>query len=86
MFALEYNGNVTEMSVVRSDYAVEKNLYPGDAIKWAIIKWGHGQGFRTYDLAGVNPNPETPKEQGIRQFKEKWGGEYVEYPIFTKRT
>ena len=32
-----------------------------------------------YDFAGVSPNPESKKEEGIRFFKGKWGGEYVEY-------
>jgi len=74
-----YNGNLYEFASVQSEYAYENKLYSGDAIKWEIIKWGIKNGYRWYNLAGVNPKPKTPKEEGIRRFKEKWGGEYREY-------
>ena len=74
-----YNGNLYEFASVQSEYAYENKLYSGDAIKWEIIKWGIQNGYRWYNLAGVNPEPKTPKEEGIRRFKEKWGGEYREY-------
>ena len=51
-------------------------------MKWAVLEWGHDQGLRTFDLAGVNPAPEG-KEVGIRQFKEKWGGTYREYTFIS---
>ncbi len=37
--------------------------------------------LKRYDLAGVAHTPDTPKEEGIKRFKGKWGGEYVEYPM-----
>ena len=74
-----YNGNLYEFASVQSEYAYENKLCSGDAIKWEIIKWGIQNGYRWYNLAGVNPEPKTPKEEGIRRFKEKWGGEYKEY-------
>ncbi len=37
---------------------------------------------RVYDLAGVSPNPSDAKSEGIRRYKEKFGGEYFEYPIY----
>lgn len=74
-----YNGNLYEFASVQSEYAYENKLYSGDAIKWEIIKWGIRNGYRWYNLAGVDPEPKTPKEKGIRRFKEKWGGEYKEY-------
>jgi hypothetical protein len=74
-----YNGTLYEFASVQSEYAYENKLYGSDAIKWEIIKWGIQNGYRWYNLAGVNPEPKTPKEEGIRRFKEKWGGEYREY-------
>ena len=79
-----FNGIISELGSFQSAEAYEKKLYGQDLIKWEVIRWGHQQGFRWFDLAGVNPNPQTPKERGIRQFKEKWGGKYVEYPIVSK--
>jgi lipid II:glycine glycyltransferase (peptidoglycan interpeptide bridge formation enzyme) len=37
-----------------------------------------------YDLSGVSPSPIDPKEEGIRRFKSKFGGKYVEYAIYSK--
>lgn len=79
-----FSGIIGELGAFQSAEAYEKKLYGQDLIKWNVIRWGHRQGFRRLDLAGVNPNPQTPKEGGIRQFKEKWGGKYVEYPIISK--
>lgn len=79
---LNFNGIIEEFAVARDEaHCREKRLYPGDAIKWAIICWGLEIDARKYDLSGVSPTPLTEKEFNIRRFKEKWGGEYVEYPL-----
>ena len=57
-----------------------ERLHAQDLIKWEVIRWARRCGLRYMDLAGVNPEPATAKERGIRQFKEKWGGRYVEFP------
>ncbi len=67
-----------------SNYAIKNKLYGGDLLKFETFKWGKEQGHKIYDLAGVNPNPSTTAEKHIRQFKEKWGGKYIEYPIYSK--
>jgi len=74
-----FNGYLNEWGAGQSSYAIENKLYANDMLKWHIIKWGHEQGHRYYDLTGVNPNPQTPKEQGIYRFKAKWGGRLVAY-------
>lgn len=82
-----FNGIINEMGVAHSNYAVENKIYAQDLIKWEIIKWGHEQGHRIYDLTGVNPNPQSFKEKGIYQFKEKWGGNillYSNYNLFPR--
>ena len=45
----------------------------GEAVQWAIIKWGLENGCRQYDLEGIDPrsNPGTYK------FKKKMGGRIV---------
>ena len=79
-----FNGHLVEFGSVQSAYSFEHKLYGNDLIKWEIIRWGHQQGYRVYDLAGVAPEPSTSKERGIRQFKEKWGGRYVPYLTYYK--
>ncbi len=76
-----YNGIISELGSFQSERSFREKLYGSDLIKWEVMRWGLQQGYRTYDLAGVNPEPKTPKEQGIRQFKEKWGGQYQPYCI-----
>lgn len=76
--------HITEFSSVQSQESYEQKLYGNDLIKWEVIQWGHAQGYRTYDLAGVAPEPANAKESGIRQFKEKWGGRYVPYFAYHK--
>ncbi len=56
-----------------------RNLYAGDLMKWGIIEWGNTNGFATYDLAGVSES-----EPKIFAYKQKFGGELVTYPVYTK--
>jgi hypothetical protein len=79
---IHFNGVLSEIAVARSDYAYENQINGGDLIKWEIIKWGHENGHRLYDLQGFNPKAEKEKEKNIRQFKEKWGGYSVDYMIY----
>jgi lipid II:glycine glycyltransferase (peptidoglycan interpeptide bridge formation enzyme) len=79
----QYNGYLYEFYSGRSHVADEERLNVGDALKWAIMKWGSEQGHRVYDLAGVAPEPRSPKEQGIYAFKEKFGGTHYEYGLYS---
>ena len=81
---LIFNGILFEIAVARGIHSFTEDLPVQDLIKWAIICWGHQEGHRLYDLSGVSPTPSTAKDRGIRQFKAKWGGEYIEYPAFSK--
>ncbi len=74
-----YNGIIAELGSFQSERSFKEKLYGGDLIKWEVLRWGSQRGYRMFDLAGVNPNPETEKERRIRQFKEKWGGRYQPY-------
>lgn len=82
---IHFNGVLSEIAAAQSNYATENKIYGGDMIKWEIIKWGHENGHRIYDLQGFNPNAEDEKEKGIYQFKEKWGGRYVKYYMYYLR-
>ena len=63
---------------------MESGIYGQDLLKWRLMQWGREHGFRVYDLMGVNPHSTDPKERGIFQFKAKWGGDLVEFPVFSK--
>ncbi|MCX7747164.1 MAG: peptidoglycan bridge formation glycyltransferase FemA/FemB family protein [Clostridia bacterium] len=79
-----FNKVIAGAGIGLSDYACENKINAGDIIKWEVIKWARDNGYKYYDFSGVNPNPDTEKEAGIRAFKEKWGGEYVEYKVLVK--
>jgi len=79
-----FNRNVTEIAVARSSKEFNEKIYAQDLLKWEIIKWCSANGFTHYDLAGVAPEPITPKEKGIHQFKAKWGGSKIKYAYFDK--
>lgn len=66
-----------EFTSVQSPASFAERLYPGDALKWAALRWARANGQAFFDLAGVSAEPATPKEAGIRRFKEKWGGRLV---------
>ena len=78
-----FNNYVNEWGVARTECDLNLKLYAQDLLKWNIIEWGNKSNFRYYDLSGVNPNSENPKESGIFRYKKKWGGKYVEYQTCT---
>lgn len=73
-----------EVVLAISNYALEHKIYAGDLLKWEIIKWCKVKNIKVYDFAGVAPQPANSKEIGIRNYKEKWGGDYIEYGIWRK--
>ena len=79
--AVLYNGNVVQSGVATS---YSTNQYAGSFLTWNIIKWAAENNFKTFDVAGANPNPISPKEKGINLFKSKWASEKVDYFLCTK--
>jgi len=74
-----------EIGAARSHEMSDVKAYPNDLLKWDIMKWGHNCGIKYYDLAGINPNPEIgSKDENIKKFKEKWGGQYYNWLFFEK--
>lgn len=54
--------------------------YPNDVLPWEIIKWGHEQGYSTFDFGGAG----HPREKyGVRDYKMKFGGLVVNYGRYT---
>ena len=68
------NRHIIEIGVARSKEDTENNLYSQDLLKWKIIEWGIENNMKYYDLTGFNPEPISKKEEGIIQYKKKWGG------------
>ena len=79
-------GVLYEWGSIQAPEARERKLYSSDLLKWEVIRWGHSNGCRLYDLAGVVPDPDTSdnKNRGIYQFKSKWGGGKVCFPCYSR--
>lgn len=66
-------------------YAASDNNYlsyrPNDVLPWEIFKWGCNNGFHTFDFGGAgNPNIAY----GVRDYKQKFGGNLVNYGRYMK--
>jgi len=77
-----FGGNLHEFGAAQAPFAQAQKLAGGDLLKWEVISREAAGGARTYDLCGVNPQPTDGKERGILQYKKKWGGRYIEYPVY----
>ncbi len=75
-----FNRNVIQHAVINSD----AKLQGGSFLTWNTIKWSGENGFLTYDMGGANPSPVSAKEEGIRHFKSKWGGEKYGLALVTR--
>ncbi len=79
-----FGGVSKEIASSLAPRAREESIPAQDVLHWQVLKWAKEHGSNTFDLAGVAPDPSDPKEEGIRHFKEKWGGRYVEFHRFEK--
>lgn len=80
IFTLTFNKNIVQHGVVN----IKPTLQGGPFLTWNVIKWGIENNFKTFDLAGVNPNPKNQKEKQIQFYKSKWGGDKITYYLYTK--
>jgi len=81
---ISFNGIIREIASAQSEFCLNEKIYANDFLKYKIINWGNQNHFKLYDLAGVSPDPKTAKEEGIKKFKEKWGGKQINYYIYSK--
>ncbi len=77
-----FNGTVTETASVVTGAGYASGLPAQDLLHWQAIRAHRAAGDRVFDLAGYHPRPRSAKEQGIRRFKEKWGGKPVTIPRY----
>jgi lipid II:glycine glycyltransferase (peptidoglycan interpeptide bridge formation enzyme) len=55
--------------------------YPNDLLPWKAFLWGQKNGFSKFDFGGAG-KPGVP--YGVRDYKKKFGGEFVNYGRFEK--
>ena len=79
-----FNGIAVEIISSMSAYAYENKLPAQDLLHWEMILAAKNNGAAYFDLAGVDPEAIDNKATGIRRFKAKWGGKYIEYPRYEK--
>lgn len=58
-----------------------KEASPSVMATWAAIEYGYKTGFQNFDFMGAGKPDEN---YGVREFKEKFGGELVEHGRFIK--
>lgn len=78
---LIFNKNVHQYSVVNSE---KTQFQSGSFLTWNAIKWSIQNKYRTFDMGGVNPEPENEKENLIGFYKSKWGGTQLYFSRYTK--
>jgi lipid II:glycine glycyltransferase (peptidoglycan interpeptide bridge formation enzyme) len=78
-----HDGTATEMASTLTQFALKEKIPAQDLLHWEVLKHAKSRGMHTFDLAGVNPNPVSPKEVGILRFKGKWGGTSRQFLTYT---
>lgn len=80
-----FNRVATEIASSLNPIAMRDKIPAQDLLHWEMMLAAKKLNCIIFDLAGVNPAPTQKKEKGIRQFKEKWSGDYKEFLRFKKR-
>ena len=79
-----FNGVATEIMSARTPEAFSRKIPAQDILHWEMFLDAKRMGCHTFDMGGVNPHPTNSKEAGIKRFKAKFGGRYVEYGTYRK--
>jgi lipid II:glycine glycyltransferase (peptidoglycan interpeptide bridge formation enzyme) len=77
-----FNSVATETASALTPLAYSQKIPAQDLLHWELMLEAKRSGCHTFDLAGVSPDPTDAKSEGIRRFKQKWGGVYSEYSRF----
>jgi lipid II:glycine glycyltransferase (peptidoglycan interpeptide bridge formation enzyme) len=62
-------------------YQAYYKKYPNDLIPWKVFLWGKKNGYNEFDFGGAG-KPGVP--YGVRDYKKKFGGKFVNYGRFEK--
>jgi len=55
--------------------------YPNDILPWEVFRWGKEHGYSIFDFGGAG---KPGKAYGVRDYKKKFGGEFVNFGRFQK--
>lgn len=78
--ALHFVYKDTVFDLLDASYKEYQNLRPNDLLVYSMIKWGVENRYKYYNF-GASPL----KAQGLIRFKENWGAEKMEYPVYEKK-
>lgn len=81
-----FNGVAREFNSAMSPRAFEESIPAQDVLHWEMFRKAKRMGAIQFNLAGLDPKAADGKARGIRQFKEKWGGQYYEFAKISKKT
>lgn len=79
-----YNGEAKELHSSLTQFAYDNKLPAQDFLHWHVIKEAKKLKCKTFNTAGFQKFPATPKEKGIKQFKLKYNGEVCPMVEFRK--
>lgn len=71
----------TIFDLLNASYKEYQNLRPNNLLVCSMIKWGVENGYKYYNF-GASPS----EAEGLIRFKENWGAEKVEYPVYEKKS
>lgn len=79
MYTLCYNGRIYDY-FAGAEYT-HNNKYPNSLIPWEVMLWGKSNGMTLFDWGGAG-KPDVP--YGVRDYKEKFGGQLVNFGRYEK--
>jgi SAM-dependent methyltransferase len=80
VMGLENNVPYMKINAVDPNF---QDLYAGYFVYWNMILWAKRKGYKKLDLGGYQLKGKD-KLGAINAFKEKWGGEVVITPVYSK--
>ena len=77
LLALSYKDTIYDFYA--GAYSEYYNKYPNDLIPWEVFLWGKENKYSVFDFGGAG-KPDV--QYGVRDYKKKFGGQFVEYGRF----
>ena len=79
MYTFCYKGRIYDFFA--GSNSIHKNKFPNSLIPWQVMLWGKSNGMTLFDWGGAG-KPGVP--YGVRDYKEKFGGQLVNFGRFEK--